>query len=105
MEKHLKEIVAIQLGHLRARLKDQSIVMEITEEASEFLVKVNHDPHYGARPLKRSIQKQLENSLGRLILEGKVSDGDLVMVEYDAKKDALTFTSQKAELETELVEG
>ena len=104
-EEHLKEIVAIQLGHVRARLKDQSIVMEITEEASEFLVKVDHDPHYGARPLKRSIQKQLENPLGRLILEGKVSDGDLVVVEYDAKKDALTCTSQKAELETELVEG
>jgi ATP-dependent Clp protease ATP-binding subunit ClpB len=99
-EQHLKEIVAIQLGHLRARLKDQGIAMEITEEASEFLVKVSYDPHYGARPLKRSIQKQLENPLGRLILGGKVSDGDLVVVEYDAKKDALTFTSQKAEVES-----
>jgi ATP-dependent Clp protease ATP-binding subunit ClpB len=99
-EQHLKEIVAIQLGHLRARLKDQGIAMEITEEASEFLVKVSYDPHYGARPLKRSIQKQLENPLGRVIIGGPVSDGDLVVVEYDAKKDALTFTSQKAEVES-----
>ncbi len=96
-EQHLKEIVAIQLGHLRSRLKSQNIDMELTEEAREFLVKVNYDPHYGARPLKRSIQKQLENPLGRLILEGKVSDGDWVVVDFNAETSQLTFTPRKSE--------
>ena len=98
-EQHLMEIVEIQLGHLRARLEDHGIAMELTEKARAFLVEVGHDPHYGARPLKRSIQKELENPLGRLLLEGRVMDGDSIVVDYEAGTGALTFTPQEAEVE------
>ena len=104
-EQHLMEIVGIQLGNLRARLKDQNIDMELTEEARQFLVQSGYDPHYGARPLKRSIQKELENPLGRLLLEGTVSDGDLIVVDFDAATGQLTITPQEVEVEQELVEG
>ena len=96
---HLMEVVEIQLGHLRARLQNHGIVMEITERAREFLVEVGYDPHYGARPLKRSIQKELENPLGRLLLEGRAMDGDSIVVDYEAGKGELTFTASEAEVE------
>ncbi|MEE8349384.1 MAG: ATP-dependent chaperone ClpB [Acidobacteriota bacterium] len=96
-DQHLKEIVEIQLGHLRGRLKDHRMGLELTDEAREFLVQVGHDPHYGARPLKRSIQKELENPLAHLLLEGRVRDGDLIQVAYDAGTGQLTFTPDREE--------
>ena len=98
-KEHLKEIVEIQLGHLSARLEDHGIVMELTEKAREFLVEVAHDARYGARPLKRSIQKELENPLSRLLLEGRVMDGDSIVVDHEAGTGALTFTPQEALVE------
>jgi hypothetical protein len=56
-----------------------------------WVAKTGYDPNYGARPLKRAIQKQVETRLGRLIIEGKVHDGEEVVVDYDAMKDQLAF--------------
>ena len=58
--------------------------------------KVGYDPHYGARPLKRAIQKELETPLGRKILAGDVKDGDNVRVGYDGERGALTFETKEA---------
>jgi len=66
------------------------------------LVRVGYDPNYGARPLKRSIQKELENPLGRLILQGTVEDGGGVLVDYDSANDGLTFTPKAAVAEKEV---
>jgi ATP-dependent Clp protease ATP-binding subunit ClpB len=90
-EEHLKDIVTIQLRRLKDRLADRKIDLELTEPAREHLVRVGYDPAYGARPLKRAIQKELENPLGRLILEGKVKDGEKVCVDCDSKKNVLFF--------------
>ena len=79
-EEHLKNIVEIQLTHLRKRLADRRLSIELTDEAKSFLVRTGYDPTYGARPLKRAIQKEVENPLARLILEGKVLDGQHVLV-------------------------
>src|SRR3989442_3572726 len=81
-EAHLKEIVVIQLQRLRQRLGERNISLELTEAAKTHLVAVGHDPAYGARPLKRAIQKEVENPLGRLILEGKGRDGQTAVVDY-----------------------
>jgi ATP-dependent Clp protease ATP-binding subunit ClpB len=78
-EENLKSIVEIQLEHLRTRLAERSITLEITEEALEYLVRSGYDPTYGARPLKRAIQKEVETPLARLILEGRVRDGQHVV--------------------------
>jgi ATP-dependent Clp protease ATP-binding subunit ClpB len=91
---HLKEIVEIQLTRLRQRLADRKITLELTDAAKEHLVRVGYDPAYGARPLKRTIQKELETAVGRQLLEGKIRDGQTVTVDWDGKKEALTFTAE-----------
>jgi ATP-dependent Clp protease ATP-binding subunit ClpB len=95
-EKELEEIVVIQLSRLRKRLAERHITLDLTEEATRHIVQVGYDPHYGARPLKRTIQKELETPLGRKILAGDVKDGDNVRVGYDAERGALTFEAKEA---------
>jgi ATP-dependent Clp protease ATP-binding subunit ClpB len=90
-EEHLKEIVEIQLASLRQRLADRHIQLTLTDAARTHLVKSGYDPIYGARPLKRAIQKQIETRLGRLIIAGTVHDGEEVVVDYDAAKGELAF--------------
>jgi ATP-dependent Clp protease ATP-binding subunit ClpB len=90
-EEHLKQIVEIQLQRLRQRLADRHIDLELTDAAKTHVVRVGYDPAYGARPLKRVIQKEIETALGRLILEGKIRDGQKVLVDYDAGRRELTF--------------
>jgi ATP-dependent Clp protease ATP-binding subunit ClpB len=93
-EEHLKAIVDIQLVRLRHRLEERHIHLELTDAAKEHLVRVGYDPSFGARPLKRTIQKEIETPLGRLILKGEVRDGQTVLVGYDGRKQELTFETQ-----------
>ncbi len=73
-------IVEIQLGRLRKLLADRKITLELDPAAREWLGEKGYDPVYGARPLKRVIQRSLQNPLASLILEGRVNDGDTVKV-------------------------
>jgi ATP-dependent Clp protease ATP-binding subunit ClpB len=93
-EEHLKEIVEIQLGRLRQRLAERHITLELTDRAKTHLVQTGHDPAYGARPLKRAIQKEIENILGRQLLEGKVRDGQHIVADYDGRSGQLVFRAQ-----------
>jgi ATP-dependent Clp protease ATP-binding subunit ClpB len=88
---HLKEIATIQLRRLQQRLDERHITLQLTEGAREYLAEAGYDPSYGARPLKRLIQKEIETPLGRLILKGEVNDGALVTVDKEPKADALEF--------------
>ena len=90
-QEHLKEIVEIQLGRLRARLADRHITMQLTDKARSNLVRTGYDPHYGARPLKRAIQKKIETPLGRLLLQGTIRDGQTVLVDAGNETGDLTF--------------
>jgi ATP-dependent Clp protease ATP-binding subunit ClpB len=92
-EEHLKQIVEIQLGRLRRRLADRHIVLELTENARANLVRTGYDPHYGARPLKRAIQKKLETPLGRLLVKGEVRDGQTITVDAENLSSDLRFSS------------
>ncbi len=96
---HLKEIVEIQLSRLRQRLEERHISLQLTDAAKEHLVRIGYDPAYGARPLKRTIQKEIETPLGRQILQGKVHDGQTVVVDYDPTRQELTFEAQNAPVE------
>jgi ATP-dependent Clp protease ATP-binding subunit ClpB len=84
-EEHLKKIVEIQLGHLRARLAERHISLDLTDKAREALVRSGYDPQYGARPLKRAIQKKVETPLGRKLIAGEVKDGQTVKVDADGR--------------------
>jgi ATP-dependent Clp protease ATP-binding subunit ClpB len=90
-EDELKAIVEIQLDRVRARLRDRRIQLEITDDAKTHLVRTGYDPAYGARPLKRAIQREVETPLGRKILAGEVRDGDVVRIGFDRDKGELTF--------------
>jgi len=90
-EAHLKQIIDIHLGLLGQRLAERHIRLELTDTAKDHLVRVGFDPVYGARPLKRAIQKELETPLGRLLLQGAISDGQLVQVDYDTGTKELRF--------------
>ena len=65
--------------------------LELSDAAKEHLVRVGYEPSYGARPLKRAIQKEVETPLGRLMLQGEIRDGQRVMVDYDTSKSGLLF--------------
>jgi ATP-dependent Clp protease ATP-binding subunit ClpB len=77
---HMTGIVDIQLGRLRKLLADRKITLDLDAAAREWLADKGYDPVYGARPLKRVIQRMLQNPLASLILEGRIADGDTVRV-------------------------
>jgi ATP-dependent Clp protease ATP-binding subunit ClpB len=85
----LSRIVDIQLGYLRKRLADRRIELEITEAARNVLAVEGYDPTFGARPLKRTIQRRVQDPLALRILEGEFREGDLVVV--DAHGNELVF--------------
>jgi ATP-dependent Clp protease ATP-binding subunit ClpB len=92
-EIELKSIVEIQLDRVRARLTDRRITLEISDEAKTHLARTGYEPAYGARPLKRAIQREVETPLGRKILAGDVRDGDHVRVDFDRDRGELTFNT------------
>jgi ATP-dependent Clp protease ATP-binding subunit ClpB len=91
---HLKKIVDIQVRGLMKRLEERKIHVELTDAAKEQLVREGYDPAYGARPLKRTIQRRVLDPLAMRVLEGEFLEGDTVIV--GAGTDALTFEKREA---------
>ncbi|RLC49412.1 MAG: ATP-dependent chaperone ClpB, partial [Candidatus Cloacimonadota bacterium] len=85
-KEQIKEIVKIQLERLKTRLAEKHINLEVSEKALEQLAEQGFDPHYGARPLKRVIQKEIENKLALEILEGKILPNHKILVDHDGKE-------------------
>jgi ATP-dependent Clp protease ATP-binding subunit ClpB len=91
---HLKQIVEIQIRRLERRLKERKVHLKVSERAIEHLVEAGYDPNYGARPLKRAIQKEIENPLGRLLLQGRVLENGTVEVDWEEKTGSLRFGTE-----------
>lgn len=94
-EEDLRQILEIQFKRLRSRLAERHIDIELTPEAATNLARGGYDPVYGARPLKRAIQKELETPIGRRILRGEIGDGQTVVVDW--KDGEFTFTTKETE--------
>jgi ATP-dependent Clp protease ATP-binding subunit ClpB len=94
-ESELKKIVDIQLVGLRSRLAERHIELVLTDAARERLVKVGYDPAYGARPLKRAIQKEVETPLARKLVAGEVRDGQKVVVDERDREMVIEVESAK----------
>jgi ATP-dependent Clp protease ATP-binding subunit ClpB len=77
----ISRIVELQISELRKRLADRQIVLELSDSARTFIAEAAYDPVYGARPLKRYIQRQLETKIGRAIISGENADGSLISVD------------------------
>jgi ATP-dependent Clp protease ATP-binding subunit ClpB len=93
-EEHLKQIVDIQLAGLRTRLEERHITLNLTDAAKTRLVRSGYDPTYGARPLKRAIQREIETPLAKQILGGSVRDGQTVWIDADTAGGSLRFETQ-----------
>jgi ATP-dependent Clp protease ATP-binding subunit ClpB len=81
-ERNIASIARIQLKRLEQRLAAQDMVLTVSDAALAEVAKAGFDPMYGARPLKRAIQQQIENPVARLVLEGKVGPKDVVPVDF-----------------------
>jgi ATP-dependent Clp protease ATP-binding subunit ClpC len=91
-EDHLKQIVELMLKSLLGRIKEMDINIEVTDKAKALLVEKGYDQAYGARPLRRAIQKMLEDQLSEEMLKGDVKPGSDVLI--DAEDDKLVFNSK-----------
>jgi len=87
---NIKEIVKLQLSYLTKRAAERGIELEYSEGLKELIAKEGYDPTYGARPLKRLIQKKLQDSLALMILKGEIKEGERVFIDVD-KKGSIKF--------------
>jgi ATP-dependent Clp protease ATP-binding subunit ClpB len=99
----IREVVTLQLERVQELLEGKEMVLEVTEDAKDWIAKLGFDPVYGARPLKRVIQKHIVNPLSEHILKGDFSDGDTV--EIDLNKQGLLEFSRKKHREPEPAKG
>jgi ATP-dependent Clp protease ATP-binding subunit ClpC len=90
---HIQGIVQIQIRDLSKRLEAQGLTLELTQEAKEFLADKGYDPAYGARPLRRAVQKFLEDPIAEELLKGVFVEGTVVKVKVNAETNELKFTS------------
>jgi ATP-dependent Clp protease ATP-binding subunit ClpC len=86
-QEHIEQIVTLMTDELRKRLREQDIDFQLSDEAKKVLAKEGFDPAYGARPLRRAIQRQIEDRLSEELLKGTISKGDTVKI--DAEDDKL----------------
>jgi ATP-dependent Clp protease ATP-binding subunit ClpB len=91
----LKHIVDLQVDHLQKRLEQRRITLKLTDSAKEFIAHEGYDPHYGARPLRRYLQRELETQIARALIGGEVADGSTVTV--DAADGFLELQYEKPE--------
>jgi ATP-dependent Clp protease ATP-binding subunit ClpB len=91
----LRQIVNLHAEHLRAMLNERELGLNLTDAARDALAEEGYDPHYGARPLKRTIQRQVQNPLAMKLLQGEFKPGQTVFVDYDGS--AFTFAAGKTE--------
>jgi ATP-dependent Clp protease ATP-binding subunit ClpB len=92
----MEHIVKIQLGRLQARLAERGVVLELTEDATNWLASLGYDVQFGARPLQRVIQNKLQNPLAEALLHGDFVDGDTIIVGLDKASDKLSFRNATA---------
>ena len=91
---HLDRIVDIQLERLRKLLAERHLELELTPEAKRLLAEKGYDPHYGARPLKRVIQRMVQDPLAMKILEGQFPEGSKILADARLSGEALEFRLQ-----------
>jgi ATP-dependent Clp protease ATP-binding subunit ClpB len=93
-KENLARIVDIQVALLTKRLAERKFSISLTDNAKNFLIEVGYDPAYGARPLKRAIQRYVQDQLAMQILEGTFSEGDRIVIDTDADKQKLSFSRE-----------
>jgi ATP-dependent Clp protease ATP-binding subunit ClpC len=91
----MEEIVILQMKEVQDRLNEYNITVELTDAARKWLAKEGYDPAFGARPLRRAIQKYVESPLSVELLSGKYKDGATVQVDVDEENNKIVFTKSE----------
>jgi ATP-dependent Clp protease ATP-binding subunit ClpC len=94
---NLNIIVDLEVDKVLARLKDKKITLTLSQDARDFIMKEGYDPQYGARPMRRAVEKNVEDPLAEQILRGEVAEGDEVHAVYDQETKKLMFTTKRDE--------
>ena len=95
-KEHIIEIVSIQMRALAKRMEHMGISIELSKGAKEFLAEMGYDPQFGARPLRRALQKHLEDPVAEELLKGKFPEGTVIKVKVNKKTNELEFSPEKA---------
>jgi ATP-dependent Clp protease ATP-binding subunit ClpC len=99
----MREIVELQMSEVQERLSEHGLNVQLTDEARNWLAEVGYDPDFGARPLKRALQKHVESPLSISVLSGEFSNGDTILVDVDLDKNQLVFRSVRQDIPAETV--
>lgn len=91
----MKKIIEIELQGLFKRIAEMGYNLKITDKAKDYIIEKGFDPNYGARPLKRAIQKYIEDPLAEEMIKGEISEGDEIEIDYDKEQDKIIVTGQK----------
>ncbi|GAB4202290.1 MAG: ATP-dependent Clp protease ATP-binding subunit [Bacteroidia bacterium] len=91
----MKKIIEIELQGLHKRINDLGYTLKITDKAKDFIIEKGFDPNYGARPLKRAIQKYIEDVLAEEMIKGDAAEGDEIEIDYDKEQDKIKVNIQK----------
>ena len=94
-KEHIHKIIDIELKKMYKRLEEMGYHFNLTEKAKDFIAEKGYDKQYGARPLKRAIQKYVEDALAEEILNKEIREGDTILMDYDEKNDKLFFSQIK----------
>ncbi len=97
----INKIIDIELAHLIKRIKDLGYKLKLSKKAKDYIAEKGFDKDYGARPLKRAIQKYIEDALAEEIINSQLHEGDTIIMDLDTKSDELTIKIEKSETQTE----
>lgn len=92
LQKDIRRIVDIQLTRIQRRLASRDLELEATPASRDWLAEIGFEPQYGARPMKRALQRHIEDELARRVISGELGPGDRILVDYGS--GSLTFTRQ-----------
>jgi ATP-dependent Clp protease ATP-binding subunit ClpB len=87
----IKQIIDIQIRELEGRLAERHVILKVTEKARDYLAREGYDPAYGARPLKRTLQRKIQDPLALMLLDGKFIEGETVLVDLSIEKEGLVI--------------
>ena len=96
----INKIIDIELAHLITRIKDLGYKLKLSKKAKDYIAEKGFDKDYGARPLKRAIQKYIEDVLAEEIINSQLHEGDTIIMDLDTKADELTIKIEKSQTET-----
>ena len=100
-KEHINKIIDIELDQLYERIADIGFTLILTDKAKDYIAEKGFDKDYGARPLKRAIQKYIEDSLAEEIINSNLKEGDTITMDLDEKNDELTIKVKKQKKATE----